>query len=178
VTSILTQFGEANSSAGGIGAFNVNIKAFVFQLITFVLVLLIFRKWVLPKLVATIDARRETLERSLEQAKQTEVTLAKAGTQAEQILADTRTKADEALAEARKAASGIIAEAETAASKRAIIIIKEAEEHLGHERERLYAELKKELAGLVATATEKVLRQKVNQPEDRALIEHSLKDIG
>jgi F-type H+-transporting ATPase subunit b len=162
----------------GIGAFNLNVKTFVFQLITFVLVLLVFRKWVVPKLVATMDLRQKTLEQSLENAKATEAALAKAEVQADAILANTRKKADAALSEARKAASTIIAEGETAASKRAAMIVKEAEERLGHERDRLHTELSKELAGLVADATEKVLVQKINEREDRAIIERSLKDIG
>jgi F-type H+-transporting ATPase subunit b len=174
----ITQFAQQAPPKSGIGAFNLNVKTFIFQLITFTLVLLVFRKWVVPKLVATMDQRQKTLEQSLEQAKQTEAALAKAQTQADEILANTRLKADQALAEARKAASEIIAQAETAASKRAALIIEEAEERLGHERQRLYTELKQELAGLVAAATEKVLRKKVNEREDRALIEQSLKDIG
>ena len=171
-------FAQAKDSASGIGAFNLNVKEFLFQLISFVLVLYILRRWALPKLTATIDQRQLTLEKSLEQAKQTEAALAKAEVQAEEILASTRKKADEALAEARKAGSNIIAEAESAASERAAMIVKEAEERLGFEREQMVSELKKELAGLVAVATEKVLDQKLNEREDRVLIERSLKDIG
>jgi F-type H+-transporting ATPase subunit b len=172
------QFAQASDSSGGLGAFHLNVKDFIIQLITFLLVLLVFRKWVVPKLIATMDLRQKTLEQSLENAKATEAALAKAELQAEQILANTRKKADQALSEARKAASTIIAEGETAASQRAAVIVKEAEDRLGHERDRLHTELSKELAGLVADATEKVLVQKINEREDRAIIERSLKDIG
>jgi F-type H+-transporting ATPase subunit b len=174
----LPQFAQASDSSGGLGAFHLNVKDFIIQLITFLLVLLVFRKWVVPKLIATMDLRQKTLEQSLENAKATEAALARAEAKAEEILASTRSKADAALAEARKGASAIIAEGETAASARAAMIVKEAEERLGHERDRLHAELSKELAGLVADATEKVLGKKVNEREDRALIEQSLKDIG
>lgn len=160
MTSSFTQFAQASPPSSGIGAFNLNVKTFIFQLITFVLVLLIFRKWVVPKLVATMDQRQKTLEQSLENARQTEAGLAKAQLQAEEILANTRKKADEALAEARSAASTIIAEAETAASARSAAIIKEAEERLGFERQQMFLELKKELAGLVAVATERYYGKK------------------
>jgi F0F1-type ATP synthase membrane subunit b/b' len=43
---------------------------------------------------------------------------------------------------------------------------------------RLHSELRKELADLVVTTTEKVLREKVDGREDRALIEKSLKELG
>lgn len=174
----LPQFAQASDSSGGLGAFHLNVKDFIIQLVTFLLVLLVFRKWVVPKLIATMDLRQKTLEQSLQNAKATEAALAKAETQAEEILANTRKKADEALSEARNAGSTIIAEAETAASVRAAAIVKEAEERLGYEREQMFSELKAELAGLVVVATEKVLHQKVNEQQDRALIEQSLKDIG
>jgi F-type H+-transporting ATPase subunit b len=168
----------AQSSSGGISSLGINLKSFIFQLITFLIVLLILRRWVFPKLVATLEARRKTLEESLVQARQTEETLHQAETKAGEILKQARTQADAALAEAGSKAEEIIAKGEAAAAERAARIIKEAEARLGQERERLHSELRKELAGLVAIATEKVLAKKLDEREDRALIERSLKEIG
>jgi F-type H+-transporting ATPase subunit b len=168
----------AQSSSGGISSLGINLKSFIFQLITFLIVLLILRRWVFPKLVATLEARRKTLEESLVQARQTEETLHQAETKAGEILKQARTQADAALAEAGSKAEEIIAKGEATAAERAARIIKEAEARLGQERERLHSELRKELAGLVAIATEKVLAKKLDELEDRALIERSLKEIG
>ena len=65
-------------SGSGLGAFQLNVKDFIIQLITFVLVFLILRKWVVPKIVATMENRQQTLEQSLENAKATEEALARA----------------------------------------------------------------------------------------------------
>lgn len=156
----------------------INLKGFVFQLITFLIVLFILQRWVFPKLVATIEKRRQTLEQSLADAKLTEETLAKAEVKAEEILAEARSQADEALAEAKKSADVAIAEAESTAAKRAELIIKEAEEFLSRERAKLRGELKNELADLVADATEKVVRQKLNQERDRTLIRNAIKELA
>jgi len=172
------RFAQESSSDSGIGAFHLNIKSFIFQLITFVLLLLILRRWVLPKLVATIDARRETLEKSLEQAKQTEETLAKAETKAEDILTKARVQADESLAEAKKAAASHIADAEAKAAERASLIIKDAEASLSEEREKLSQELRKELAVLVADATEKIIDEKLDPKQDMSLIERALRGVA
>jgi F-type H+-transporting ATPase subunit b len=168
----------AESSSSGISSLGINLKGFIFQLITFLLVMLILRRYVFPKLVATLEARRKTLEESLAQAKRTEEALERAELKAEEILAKARASADQAMADAKTQADTIIAAGETAASERAARIIKEAEASLGKEREKLHSELRKELADLVVTATEKVLRQKIDASEDRALIEKSLKDLG
>jgi F-type H+-transporting ATPase subunit b len=172
-----TQF-AASSSSGGISSLGINLKGFVFQLLTFIIVLLILRRWVYPKLVSTLEERRKTLEESLIQARQTEEALQKAEAKAGEILQAARTQADAALADAGAKAEEIIAQGETAASERGARIIAEAESRLSQERERLHDELRGELAELVAVATEKVLREKVNQREDRALIERSLKELG
>jgi F-type H+-transporting ATPase subunit b len=166
------------ADSSGLGAFNVNLKDFVIQLITFVLVLLVLRKWVVPKLVATMEQRRQTLEDSLKQAKQTEEALTKAEAKADEILAGARQQADEALAEAKKAAAGHIAEAETKAAERAALIVRDAETRLGEEREKLRHELRQELAVLVADATEKVIDEKLDAKRDMSLIERALKGVG
>lgn len=168
----------ASSSSGGISSLGINLKAFIFQLITFLIVLFILRKWVFPKLVATLEARRSALEESLEQARQTEETLQKAEASAADILRKARAQADTAMADAKSKVEEVIASGESAAAERAARIIKDAEGHLDQERQRLHDELKGELADLVIQTTEKVLRQKVDQKQDRALIERSLQEIN
>ena len=169
------QFAESNS---GISSLGINAKAFLFNLITFVIVFMILRRWVFPKLVETLEARRATLEESLVQARETEAALERAEAKAEDILAKARVQADAASAEAKTQAEGIIAKAETEAGLRAERIVKEAEAHLSEERERLHQQLRHELAGLVVTTTEKVLRKKLNQSSDHELIEKSLKELA
>ncbi len=166
------------ASDSGLSAFNINLKDFVFQLITFVIVLLILRKWVVPKVVQTMNERQATLEKSLKQAKQTEEVLAAAEKKAEDILAMARAQADTALSEAKKTATGVISTAEEAAAKRASLIIKEAEEHLSQERDKLRKELRAELADLVADATEKIIEAKLDAKADMSLIERAIKAVA
>lgn len=174
MTYFLPKFAE---SSGGISSLGINLKGFIFQLITFLIVLFILQRWVFPRLVATLEARRKVLEDSLLQAKQTEETLAKAESRAGDILAKARKQADSALTDAKKEAESLIAKAETEAGERGARIVKDAEAHLAQERQRLHDELKKELTELVAVTTEKVLRTKLNEREDRALIEKSVKEM-
>ena len=171
------QFAEANNSASGIGAFNINLKSFIFQLITFVIVLLVFKRWILPPIIKTLEERRKVVEDSLLKAKQTEEKLAEAEAQAEKIILSAREQADEALAEARVSAKEGLAKAESAAGEQAARIIKDAQEHLAQERNKLRAQLKGELADLVVLTTEKVLRKKLDAHEDARLVEQSIREL-
>jgi len=177
LTYFPTQFADSTSGSG-LGAFQLNLKDFIIQLITFVLVFLILRKWVVPKLVGVMEQRRQTLEQSLENARATEEALAKAQAAAEEILSKARSLADEALAEAKDAGAGIVAKAETAAGQRAELIVKEAESRLDEERQKLRTELRAELADLVADATETIIREKLDDKRDMSLIERAIKGIS
>jgi len=177
VINLPVQLAEANSPGNGLGAFNLNVKSFLFQLATFVIVLLVLRRWVFPKLVHTLEERRKVLEDSLLKAKQTEEKLAEAEAQAEQIILKARQQADAALAEARSGAKEVLAKAESAAGQQAARLIKDAQEHLAQESNKLRAQLKGELANLVVLTTEKVLRKKLDGPEDARLIEQSIKEL-
>lgn len=176
--NLITKFAGADSPQSGISAFNINLKSFIFQLITFVIVLLIIKRWVLPPLTKTLEDRRQMLEKSLVQAKETEETLAQAEEQAGQILHKSREQADTALSEAKAQAREVVAKAETDAQVQALRIIKEAEAQLAQERAKLRDELKTELAGLVTEATEKVLRSKLTASDDKRLIEEGIKELA
>jgi F-type H+-transporting ATPase subunit b len=170
-----TKFAE--SSSGGISSLGLNLKSFIFQLITFLIVLGILRKWVFPKLVATLEERRKVLEQSLQQARQTEETLHQAEARAAEILQESRTQADNALADAKSQAKDIIAKAEKSGELSAGRIVKDAEEHLAQERTKLRSELKEELADLVVDTTEKILKKRLNAREDLELINGSIREL-
>jgi len=176
LTSEITKFGSEQS--GGISSLGLNLKAFIFQLVAFLIVLVILSKFVFPKLVKTLEDRRQTLEKSLEQARQTELTLASAEEKAAKLLQSARTQADQALADAKLAAKNVVAGAETAAEKQTQRILEEAQNTIKDEHDRLSGELKKELAGLVATATEKIIGEKLDDPKDSELIEKTIKGLA
>jgi F-type H+-transporting ATPase subunit b len=179
--SNLIQFAHAEaageSSSGGISSLGLNVKAFVFQLITFLIVLLILRRWVFPKLVATLEQRRKVLEESLEQARKTEETLRKTEASTAEILSKARDDADAALSDAQARAKEIIAEAEKSGEAASLRIVKEAEAHLGQERNKLRDEIKEELADLVVATTEKVIGKRLSAQEDMGLIKDSIKEL-
>jgi F-type H+-transporting ATPase subunit b len=153
------------------------VKSFIFLLITLVLVLFVFNKWLLRPLMMTFDARRQAVEESLTKAKQTEEALAKAEEKSAQIIKAAREQADRSLAEASAQAKDIIAKAEAAAGVQAQRLVEEATEQLGHERLKLEEQLRGELADLVIMTTEKVLRQKVDKKQDVLLVENAIKEL-
>lgn len=175
--NMIVKFGETEPAASGIGAFNVNLKAFLFQLATFVLVLLVLKRWVFPKLVATLEERRKTLEQSLVDARKTREALSQAEDQVSKLLSQAREQADQALSDAQAQGKELVKSAEAAAEQRADRLLKEAMSQIEQEKIKLREELKGELADLVVTTTEKVLRKKIDIKEDSRLIEQSIREL-
>ncbi|MBA3757557.1 F0F1 ATP synthase subunit B [Candidatus Saccharibacteria bacterium] len=171
------QFAEAQNPEG-IAALGLNLKGFLFQLTTFVLLLLVLKRWVFPRLVATLEKRREVLERSLVQARQTEEALQSAESKASELLRKARLQADAALEDAKKQTEAIISKAEAVAVERSERILKESESQLEQQSIKLREQLRNELAELVVLTTEKVIERKLDDKNDRALIESSLKEMA
>lgn len=175
----LTQFAaEAahEESTGGIAALGIDLKAFVFQLITFVAVLLFLKKFVYHKLVDTLEERRSAVVGSLEAAKQAAEDLGKAEEKVSKLLAEAKKESADIVATAHKEAANMLEEAEAKSRKKAEAIVAEARTQLDGDILKARTQLQKETKALVAQATEKIIGQKLDGAADERLIEQALKE--
>lgn len=168
----------AEAASGGLSALGLDAKAFLFQLITFVIILLVLRKFVFPKLVTTLEERRKAVEQSLDQAKEAAEALAKAEEKIEGLLREARVQADDLVKLGHKEAAGIIEAAETKAADRAEYIVGEAKAQMDNELRAARMALKQQTAQLVAAATEQIIRQKLDAKTDNTLIVKALEEAG
>lgn len=180
--NILTTVAEAQThaaeSGGAFDALGLDIKAFLFQLITFVLLLLILRKWAFPVLVKTLEDRRKAVEQSIDQAKHTEAAMKDAEAKIADMLREARDESAALVAAGHKEAATMVEEAEAKAAKRAEHIVNEAKAGMEHELDKARAALKQETAALVAEATSAIIKEKVDAKKDAALISGALKEIS
>lgn len=168
----------ASEQAGGLSALGLNVQSFVFQLITFVAVLVLLRKYVYGRLVDTLEARRQAVEDSLDKATAAAKELEQTEAKVAQLLEEARGEAQDIVTLAHKEATTMVEEAEVKAAKKAEHMIAQAESRLKQDIAAARDELRHEAAGLVALATEKVLRQKVDGKADKDLIVAALKEAG
>ena len=175
----LTTVAEAaEAEAGALSALGLDAKAFLFQLITFVLLLLILRKFAFPVLVKTLEDRRKAVEQSIDQAKHTEAAMKDAEKQIEKMLREARDEAAELVATGHKEAAKMVEEAEAKAAKRAEHIVAEAHTNMEHELNKARQALKNETAALVAEATGAILKEKVDAKKNATLISQTLASVA
>lgn len=174
VTHAATEATHAAESAGGLSALGLNWQSFLFQLITFVIVYLILRQFVLKKIIAVLESRRTAVEDSIKHATQAEERLKNVEGQISTMLGEARKQADDVLAASHKEAASMIEAAEAKAAKRADHIVSEAKNQMQNEVSKARADLKAETAQLVAMATEKIIGEKLDAKKDASLIEKAL----
>lgn len=169
---LLTQFAE---TASGPAALGLDGSAFVVQLLTFLVVFLILKKWAFGPILKKLDARRDLIESGIRLGEQMKAEKATLSVQIAQKLQETRAQADKTLAQAQVDARKVIEEAESAATARTDAIVKSAHRQIQITAERERAQLEHELVGLVAQVSEVVVGEKLDGKRDSALIDKALR---
>jgi F-type H+-transporting ATPase subunit b len=171
--STISTVAEANSG-GALSTLGLDLKSFLFQLITFVLLLLTLRKWAFPVLVKTLEERRKAVEQSIDQAKETEQAMHQAEAKIEQMLREARDESQELVAAGNREAAKVVEDAEAKAAKRAEHIVKEAESRMDNELNKAREALKAETAQLVAAATGYIIKEKIDAKKNASLVADAL----
>jgi F-type H+-transporting ATPase subunit b len=169
----ITNFAAENSS--GLGALGVDGKAFIIQLITFVLAFLVLKRYAFGPILKVLEERRRTIEEGVKLGELMKKEKAAFEQKMDEELHKARQEADGIIGSAQEAARDKIREAEDKARQKAGGILEEAERRIEQETARVRQQLEKELAGLVAEATEAVIGEKLDAKKDAELIERALK---
>ncbi len=141
------------------------------------IIFLLLKKFLFGKVAAFIEQRKKTIEEGIEHAKQAKTDLEMA-----------EVRVNELLKEATQEANTIIEQAYTDAKTQADAIkaknveeidmlIQEAKRKISAEKETMLVEAKKELAALVIAAVEKVVKTKMDKPQDKIFVEDIIKTL-
>jgi F-type H+-transporting ATPase subunit b len=169
-------FIASTSSPGLFEALGINWKLLVEQAIAFLILVAILAKFVYPALMKAIDDRREQIEAGLKEAKESQEALEKAEIKVNELLATARKEADDILARSHQEAATMVAEAENKAKTRAEQIVTDARAQLSTDVSKAREALKQETVKLVATATEQIIHEKLDERKDAGLIKSALKE--
>lgn len=161
---------EAEQPAEGLAAFGVNWQMLLFQAITFLLVVLVLKKFVLGKLYDIIDARKAEIDDGLNKAEQAKKELASAQDEIDKVLASARSQAEAIVSDAKKESNEIVKHAEDKALIRAEAIVKDVQAKLALDITKARKQLELDTVLLVNQVAEVVLREKLDGSKDQDLI--------
>jgi F-type H+-transporting ATPase subunit b len=158
-----------------IKTFHIEINLLLAQFVNFAVVLFVLWKFAYKPILETLNDRTKKIEKGVKDAEM-----------ASKKLGEMTEKEKEVLVKARKEAQVIIKKSESEAKKNAQSIMEQTKEQnekmivdakkmIGQEKEKMISEVKSEIAGLVVSATEKVIHEKLDSQKDKELIENAIK---
>lgn len=162
--------------AGAAASLGLDWKLFIAQLVNFSVILFIVWRWVYRPLAKAMDARTEKIERGLKDAdegarlketaeEEKQKLVLEARKQAKEIIekaeADARSREEEMAAKARDEVQGVVAE---------------GKQRLRDEQDAMMRDAKERIAEIVVAATERVLREKMDDKKDAALVRAALEE--
>lgn len=173
---LLTRFAaEDSEEASGFAALGFDAKAFLIQLVTFLIIFYLLRRFVFARIVDLLEKRRKTIEAGVTLSAKMKREKEEFDKLIAQQRADARREADKILADTHAQAGQIIKAAEDSAQEKAEYILAESRQKIDDETARAKRNLEKEMVELVIQATEAVTKQKLDAEKDNELIADALK---
>lgn len=158
--------------------FGWNLKLFLSQVISFVLVALLLRRFAYQPILNVLHERRDRIAESLRNAEKIKQQLAEAEKHHAEILAKAHAEAQKMIDEARESSAHLadrkLQEAIVAAEQ----VMARAREASALEHERTMAELKREVGRLVVETTAKVTGKVLTSEDQRRLQEEAARQLA
>lgn len=170
----IQEVANAVEETGGIAALGINLKLFSAQLIHFLIVLGIFWKWIYKPIVKALDKRAETIEKSIQQAKDVEERVAKLESERKDIIVAAKAEASHRIEEGQAAAeirkSEILSQAKAEVER----VVKSGKDQLVKEKETMIREARQEIIEVAIAAAKQVLQESVSEKTSKKLAEDAI----
>jgi F-type H+-transporting ATPase subunit b len=151
---------------------------FVWQLILFVGLVLLLKKFAWGPILKSVGEREEGIKSALDEAENARKEMQNLTADNERILKEARAERDTLLKEAREMKEGIIADAKEEAKVQATKVIEQAQATIQSEKNAAITEIKKQVAELSIGIAEKVVRGELSDKNKQIkLVEDMLKEV-
>src|SRR5436309_3154192 len=158
--------------------FGWNPWLFLSQVISFVIVALLLRRFAYKPILAVLEERRRKIEEGQINAEKIKKELAEAEKRYQEIVAKANADAQRMIDEARESAAHLSERKQQEAIVAAEQIIAKAHEAAAIEHERTMEALKRELGRLVVDTTAKVTGKVLTQDDQRRLQEEAAREVA
>lgn len=150
----------------------------VWTIITFVLLLLILKKFAWKPILDSLDERDKTIQGSLDQAANIQKENARLAEEQKSILAEARVQAAQIVQIARESAENLKQGMEASAQEEKRRIVASAAMEIESSKQAALAELKKTTADLSIGIAEKLIRQNLDDAKNRALVDQLIQEVS
>ncbi len=159
----------------GIAALRLSFSAFLIQLISFIVVLALLKRFAFKPIIKMLEERRQVIDDGVKMGQRMEKEREKLDAEVTKIMRDARTEADKIIGNGQKEAREIIRDAEKVGVRKVDSMIADAEARIAEETEQSKRKLEKEIVGMVSDVTEAIVEDRVDATKDAQLIDKALK---
>lgn len=164
------------ASEGGADVYKIFVEVFT-TMAAFLIVLGILKKYAFGPILSVIDERREKIQADLDRAESLRDEAADERAQLNERLRniedEARAKMQEAIAEGRRIAQTIQDNAQNEARE----ILEKARQNIQFETEKARVELKNDIINMTVEATERLIRERLDDEKHRELIGNFIEQI-
>ncbi|HIC30454.1 MAG: F0F1 ATP synthase subunit B [Flavobacteriaceae bacterium] len=154
-----------------------SIGLFFWQLVLFVGLVLLLRKFAWKPILDAVEKREEGIQNALDAAENAKLEMQNLQADNDKLLKEARAEREAMLKEARELKNKMIEDAKSEAQEQANKMIEQAQAAIESEKKSAMAELKGQVAGLSLEIAEKVVRQELsNKDKQVQLVESMLGD--
>jgi F-type H+-transporting ATPase subunit b len=154
-----------------------DLGLYIWTIVTFLLLLWAFNKLAWTPLKGILQAREDTIRKSLDDARQAREELQRLNTQSASILSTARLEADTILARTREDANRFRDEMKQKAQADAANIVKNAQRQIELETARALQQIRAEAVDFSVSIASKILQRNVSKEDNERLIEETFRQI-
>ena len=154
-----------------------DLGLYIWTIVTFLLLLWAFNKLAWKPLKGILQAREDTIRKSLDDARQAREEMQRLKNESAQILAGARAEADTIIARTRDDASRFRDELKVKAQAEAATIVKNAEQRIEMETARALQQIRSEAVEFSVAIASKILQRNVSKEDNERLIEETFRQI-
>jgi len=163
--------------AGVAGVITIDGTVIV-ELIAFLIMLAILARYVYPEIVRLSEARQRAIADQLKEAERTRAEAEQRLKEAEAKLQDARKTAQSVIDAANKSGEQLRQELKQKAEEESKRTVEAARREIEAEREKAVLAVRSEVAGMVVTATEKVIGETLDDERHRRLIDRAIAEVA
>jgi F-type H+-transporting ATPase subunit b len=157
--------------------FGLNPYLTIAQIVNFLILLYILKKYLYPPLFKVFKKREELVKESIEKAEQSEKALENAKEQEKTVIRKAKITADEIIKEAKEQASDILKQTETATKEQTDKMIKDAKAQIELETAEAQEQLNEYVLKLSLDILKKSLSNVITEKEQSEIVEKAMKEM-
>ncbi|MCR4284117.1 MAG: F0F1 ATP synthase subunit B [Parcubacteria group bacterium] len=152
-------------------AFGVNYKILIAQLLNFAVLFFVLYKLGYKPIFKFLEDRKDRIKNGLEMADKAETRLNEAEEEKKAIIINSKKEASDIISKADKLAREKKDEMISKAKEEIRLAVDQEKERMKGERNQIVREIKNEITDLIAIAVEKIMEEKVDIRQDKAIID-------